>query len=61
MKRISLLAVVALLVTAIMTGCSGRKADATANLVDTTMVQINKIDPPYWFVGKKNPSLQVLL
>ena len=25
------------------------------------MLRINKVDPPYWFVGLKNETLQLLL
>ena len=59
MKKISILL---LLVAALMyVGCDCKQSCGGCNLPDSTVVNIDKVDPPYWFVGMKNPSLQVML
>ena len=30
-------------------------------LVAAPKIKIDKVDPPYWFAGMKNPSLQIML
>lgn len=61
MKRISFVVALVALLASVMVGCSSKSTDAAANLPDSAVVVIDKIDPPYWFVGMKNPSLQVML
>lgn len=61
MKKLSIIAASVALVASMLAGCNSQPADATAGLVDSVVVEVDKVDPPYWFTGMKNPSLQVLL
>ena len=62
MKKISLVACSAVMATMLLTGCNNTSADSAAMaLPDSVVVNIDKVDPPCWYVGMKNPSLQVML
>ena len=60
MKKILSIATVAL-AGAMMVGCCCKQSAPEMNLPDSTVVSIDKVDPPCWFTGMKNPSLQVML
>ena len=60
MKKIFSIATVAL-AGAMLVGCCNKQSAPELNLPDSAVVSIDKIDPPCWFVGMKNPSLQVML
>lgn len=61
MKRILFLTAVAVVALSTFVGCGSKSVHAYDSLTDTAVVKIDKIDPPYWFTGMKNPSLQVML
>ena len=60
MKKIFSIATVAL-AGVMMVGCGSKQSAPELNLPDSAVVSIDKVDPPCWFVGMKNPSLQVML
>ena len=59
MKKVSFL--IMLLTALTWVGCDCKQSCGSCNLPDSVVVNIDKVDPPYWFVGMKNPSLQVML
>ena len=61
MKRVSLWVALVAAVATSLVGCNCKQSSALSALPDSTVIEINKIDPPHWYVGMKNPSLQVML
>lgn len=61
MKRIFFWATLVAIAMTSFVGCNCKCANAASDLPDSAVVSINKIDPPYWFAGMKNPSLQIML
>ena len=59
MKKLSFLIILTTLLGWV--GCDSKQSCESCNLPDSTVVNIDKVDPPYWFVGMKNPSLQIML
>ncbi len=59
MKKVSFLIIMATLLSWV--GCDNKQSSSSYNLPDSTVVNIEKMDPPYWYVGMKNPSLQIML
>lgn len=59
MKRISYLIILAVLLSWV--GCDNKKADVCCDMPDSVVVNIDKVDPPYWYTGMKNPSLQLMI
>lgn len=61
MKRILSILVITTISALLLVGCNCKKTSPALNLPDSAVVAIDKIDPPCWYVGMKNPSLQVML
>ena len=59
MRKVSFLII--LLAVLSWVGCDCKQSCEGANLPDSAVVAIDKIDPPFWFTGMKNASLQIML